>query len=955
MTTPNAAPREANPAGYRLPWWIAGGALLFFFATLNHWISLNSLGTVARLLGWAWRPEIGQPLTLVVFAPFRLLPESWLPLALNVATAICAALVLVQLARSVAILRYDIAPADPMRKKNSGPLLLTGSLAWVPPVFAALACGLQLGFWEHATAASGEMLSLLCFACALRCLLEFRLDPQQKWLSRCVLVFAVGMTDNWLMVGYLPVLVAGIIWVKGYTPCLNLRFQGRMAFWALLGLSLYLLIPIWLSVTAPDQWEFWPALKAQLAAQKNALQVFRVPAFRLLAVTALLPFLLLAVRWRSHTMQLADDTRFGVFFTKATGHFIHGLFFITALWIVFNPAFIPRQAELKSPLLLYHYPWAMVAGYGAGYLLLFGAPRESRRQAKWPALATLGLLVVLPAILIWKNYGDIRLTNGRALREFARQLYEDLPAGKVTVLSDESRPLLLLRVELAAQGREKNPLLVDTRALPWPEYHRRMARDFGARWQNVLPTNRVASIGPERLLALVRHIATNEPVVYLHPSSGFFLEDFAAAPQGWIQRLGERSPDRVGGSHRATTTATEELWQRRWTTQLAARVAQFEASRQRVARGSHPVLKSLRLGSQANETATMLAGAYAKALNHWGVQMARAGQDAEAGIWYQRALAFNPDNLAARINWESQARRQRGESPRVTLAWVQATHPRLLAQFQAWPEVISRNGPVDEPTFLLHTGRMYLAAENPQQALEAFTRTAVLAPDWAAPRLWQAQTQNRLGNFAAALALTEDLPAVAKAHEKLAWAQLLQVRTVALRRSGRPHAAAAYLDQFASAHEDDTEVIVAAAELCGQAGQYQAELKWRALLQEREPNRVDWLVNKGHAELRAEQFEAALATLTRALTLKPAADNARLFRALAAMQTGQLEAAKRDFRALLPHREHGPGAMFGLGNIAWHERDTNTMVQFYQMFLSNNPPAPQAAVATQRLDTWRNE
>lgn len=958
MTTDKTGAAGNNFVLKTLPWLIGAGGVLVYFITLNHWISFASLGTVARISGWLWRPEIGQPLTLAVFAPFRLLPEAARPLALNLATAVCAGLVLVQLARSVAILRHDVAPDDPLRKNKSAPAILIGPLAWKPPVFAAVACGMQLGFWEHATSASGEILGLLCFAFALRGLLEFRITRQQKWLSRSALVYAVGLTNNWLMLGYLPVFVAGIIWVKGYSPFLELRFLLRMSGWALVGLSLYLLVPALLCVAAPDQWDFWPTLKTYLVAQKNALLVLRSHAFRLLTLTSVLPFLLLAVRWRSHTVQLADDTRHGVFFAKTSGHFIHGLFFVTALWIALNPMFTPRQMEMKSPLLIYYYPWAMVAGYCAGYLLLFGLPRGSRRPAKWPTVAALLLLVLLPATLIWKNLGDIQLTNGRALREFARQLYDDLPEGKVAVLSDEPRPLLLLRAELAAHDREKSPMLIDTRSLPWPEYHRRLSRDYGSRCPEVLPTNRVESVGPGKMLAFVHQIATNEPVVYLHPSSGLFFEDFAAEPHGWIQRLVERPSGKL--STRATpdrvVTNNEQIWQQRWTERLAARAAQFAASRERVARWSRPPLKALKLSSRPNETAMLLASAHSKVLNHWGTHMQRFGREAEAAEWFQRAIAFDPDNLAARINLEFAVRRQKGEPGRLTLAWVKNAFPNVLGKYETWVEVISRGGPVDEPTFLLHTGRMYLVAGNPRQALEAFARGSELAPDWVAPKLWQAQSQNQLGNFAAALALTEGLPAFDTQIKGPALAQLLHIRAVALRMTGQTNEAVAYLEQFASVHQHENEVIATAADLCASAGRFQAELKWRDALMQRDPNRVDWLVKKGLAELRQGEFEVARLTLTRALTLAPADGNARLLRAIAALRAGSLEDARRDYQELLKKRDYSQNALFGLGGIAWREHDTNALIQYYQAFLSNSATAtPQAAVANQRIKEWQEE
>src|SRR5882762_9300480 len=151
----------------RLPWLVGAGGVLVYFVTLNHWISLLGLGTVARISGWAWRPETGRPLALAVFSPFRCLPDAWIPLALNILTALCAGLVLVQLARSVALLRHDVSPDDPLRQNKSNAGILSTPTAWLPPAFAAVVFGLQLGAWEHATSATGEIISLLLFAYAI--------------------------------------------------------------------------------------------------------------------------------------------------------------------------------------------------------------------------------------------------------------------------------------------------------------------------------------------------------------------------------------------------------------------------------------------------------------------------------------------------------------------------------------------------------------------------------------------------------------------------------------------------------------------------------------------------------------------------------------------------------------------------------------------------------------------
>src|SRR5208282_5319648 len=164
-----------------LPWLLAAVALAVYLLTLNHWVSLFNLTTVAKTSGWTWQPEIYNPVNFAVTYPFRWLPASQIPLALNVFSAVCAALTLGLLARSVALLPHD--RTDAQRRREQGPFsILTLRNAWLPPVFAVMTCGLQITFWEYATNHTGEMLSLLMFAFVIWSLLEYRLDEREgRW------------------------------------------------------------------------------------------------------------------------------------------------------------------------------------------------------------------------------------------------------------------------------------------------------------------------------------------------------------------------------------------------------------------------------------------------------------------------------------------------------------------------------------------------------------------------------------------------------------------------------------------------------------------------------------------------------------------------------------------------------------------------------------------------------
>src|SRR5689334_6095230 len=158
MTTEGSdvAPGRLQTLG--LPCLLGFAAIVNYFLTLNPWVSLGSLNIITRISGWSWQSDPYQPLTATAIYPFGLLPEAWRPLGLNIFTALCAALVLVVLARSVALLR----PRRTAEVTEGGDkAVLPRTVAWMPQTLAVSACGLQLSFWEHATAATGSMVSLL--------------------------------------------------------------------------------------------------------------------------------------------------------------------------------------------------------------------------------------------------------------------------------------------------------------------------------------------------------------------------------------------------------------------------------------------------------------------------------------------------------------------------------------------------------------------------------------------------------------------------------------------------------------------------------------------------------------------------------------------------------------------------------------------------------------------------
>ena len=147
------------------------------------------------------------------------------------------------------------------------------------------------------------------------------------------------------------------------------------------------------------------------------------------------------------------------------------------------------------------------------------------------------LLAALPLALVWRNLGQIRTTNGPAMRQFARQLYRGLPAGRSVVLSDDPTQLFLLRAELGARRHDKDALLLDTPSLIWGQYHIIKASQFKSRWPVAPPTNGLEVMESGKLLQLVAGFSRQEQVIYLHPSFSRCFELFADRPNGAVHYL----------------------------------------------------------------------------------------------------------------------------------------------------------------------------------------------------------------------------------------------------------------------------------------------------------------------------------------------------------------------------------------------------------------------------------
>ena len=545
-----------------LPWLLGAAMLAVYCLTLNHWVTLQNLKQVGAVCGWTWQPQLFSPLTYLVTLPFRWLAVAQIPVALNIFSAVCAAATLALLARSVAILPHDRTEMERMRERSDFSYL-TGWVAVVPPIAAVIFAGLELGFWENATSFTGESFEILWFAVILWQLLEYRLDEKTGRLFVAAFLYGAGMTENWALIGFAPVFLMMIIWLRklGF---FDIKFLVQMTLSGLAGLLFLLVLPVLAKFSPVDPTPIWLTLKVNLRADWQLVHLITRPDVRsdlgLMSLTTLLPAFVMSIRWSS---SFGDSSRLGTMIVNYAMHAVNAMLFGVLVWIMFDPPFSPSQLAqqiVSAPALTFYYIGALGIGYYCGYaLLIFGkAPIPTRRNARpEPALpepllwlcpvivvCTLAASGVAAGLLIYKNSPIIHAVNGDSLMKYAQFTTQNLPPDGAILLCDnddlnQSAPIRadLVQALLAREGRAHNYAVVDTSSLNWAAYHKYLHNTYPRLWPQNVTTNEVGAVNPMQVFLLVDQLSHSNHLYYLNPSFGYYFEQFYQEPHGLIYAM----------------------------------------------------------------------------------------------------------------------------------------------------------------------------------------------------------------------------------------------------------------------------------------------------------------------------------------------------------------------------------------------------------------------------------
>jgi tetratricopeptide (TPR) repeat protein len=949
----------------RLPWIVAAGALTLYLMTLSHSATFTGLAKLAQVAGWDWRPVLVAPLHFVLTYPIRWLPPGMQLVALNFLSALFASVALALLARSVALLPHD-RTRDQRHLERSDYSLLSLRAAWVPPVVAVLVCGLQLSFWENAVVAAGESLDLLIFAWLVHALLQYRLDQNECRLSWFAFIYGLSVTNNFAMIAFFPAFLVALVWIKE-ASFFKARLILKMIGLGLAGLLLYLLLPAINAIRDPQGYTFWQLLTSYWSFQKSQLLGFPRYLLLLLSFTSILPVLFMGIRWPA---SFGDISPVGNALTALMTHVIHGLFLVACVYVAFDPQFSPRNlGGGRFVLLPFYFLGALSIGYCLGYfLLVFGAkippqawPRPTKlRRIAGPVIVILIYLgaVAVPAALFWRNRPTIIANTGPALGRLAASMAESLPPGvwpqkeKPLLLSDDPFRLYALRWELEKQGRATNFVLVDTVGLAYPACHRFLHRDSPERWPRLPAEMRPYHLFEDQTVReILILLSARGPLYYLHPSFGSYFEYFYQAPSKLIYTLKAYPTNSISGLPMTAEAAQEQdaFWRgfkSRELDPLIGKVPPFESPEQ-----------AAKKPKKALPVETMEAGIarmHSRALNHFGVELQRAGDFKKAKDYFELALQLNDANASAFINRDYNQRFQAGK--RESEKPSEGARQRLGAYGGSWSALLAIDGPIDEPSVCYLLAQTFGNSPNLRQAAQQLKRVTYFTPENLSARV-------ALVSFCARIPLPDKALELAAAIRGLG-ARLTEEQELSLLEAEAW--AHAYKNDIATTEKllrearekfpKQTTAWATQLEIYDRLGRIKEATDLLNQQLKSQPTNVIALVNYASLLIRAKQSSNAIPYLDRALQLNPKMEQALFNRALAYLESSRLDAALSDYRNLeLMMNPPSHDVYYGLGEIYFRKKNRNKAEEYFEKYLKSAPRGlPERRLVEERLKTIEN-
>ena len=910
----------------RLPWLLGAAAFVLYLASLNHWLRVNSIPAVSELSQWEGLQALTRPLLWLLSRPLRLVPEAQFPIALNALAALFGAASVGLLARCVVLLPHDRTRAQRVRG-HSEDTQLHIPLAWLPPVFAGLLLGLQLTFWENATAQTGEMLHLLLFAGCVWCLLEYRSSLRETWLWRFALIYGISVPENWAMIAYFPLFLTALVWIRGLS-ILNTALITRMLLLGFAGLSLYLVMPLASLFVADRGYSPWDVLHVALEGQRDILRGLPRSRFLLLAVVNLLPLVLVAIRWSgtkasSSLERMLSD---GSVIALQLG------WLAATIFMALDRGFSQRQMIYLDPqynsipLLTYYFCAALAGAYFMGYFLLVGGVRPERVWDQLsPGLAALarmawgGMIVVglgTPVVLAVRNFPRIQAENGPQLETLAQVITSSLPKDPALILSDDPFLCSLLTGYFLHTPDVTPHLLVNGSMARHAWYRHRLQRLHGSRWPELGQFANATQDVAVHFLSVLRHATGQHRAFIAEPNLSFITEAFELRPTGLIFRLVPFGKKAVESTPLTDAEAAEigTFW------------SQNTAAINALGNSRNLGLPALR----------QLSDFWSRQANLNGVQLQESGRLDAARPLFDLSLRINPDNGAAKVNQTvNTALKAHQPLPTDVAKPISGRYPLVTLTYE---------GPADEPVFLQNIARLLQSSTEPfaRSVLLRLNRAHQLAPDSIPIAIAYAEACRDSGVPDRALTAVRAL----KNHGGLKpqdASTLLRLEANALLSQNEFNAAETLLIDARRTAPVDPAPLDLLSQLYTMTGRTNQALEMIDLWQGLRPTDLTVSLRRSRLLMNLNQFEEALVILEKVLKAQPENELGREQRGSCLLRLKRLDEARKDFEFLARRFPERDGVQFTLGAIAERKNDKPLAISYYKRYLDLAPSDSQEA------------
>ena len=822
-------------------------------------------------------------------------------------------------------------------------------LAGLLPVLAAcVVIGLEYNFWQEATSSCGELLGLLLLATALWLILEYRVRQNARWLEAATVVWGLGMAENWAMILAFPLFVAGVIWIMGFR-FFRWKIILRLTALGLAGFSIYALPPMVNGLAPHSPWTLHEAWHASLHQTKTIVLLLYYQFFRghrLLTFAVLIYFLVptlpLLVRMKDEgTYNKSGVDKFQIWIYRSLRVFL----LLACLWLAFDPTVAPRQIVQKQigvrlPMLTFDYINALGLAFLAGNLLLsrpvarHDSYRYTRTRYPWkknvvPPIAAAVLALVTIGLLV-RNTPAIWRLNYHPLQQFGDLAVKSLPAGHGVVLSDFPEKLNVFQAALARHGNPANWLAVDTRVLPTVEYRARLERrQPGVGW---LTDKNQHELNPLETLRLLAQVASSNRLFYLHPSFGYFFEGFYLEPTGPIYevKLRGKNPLDVPPLPASVTEANEKFWTGLWEDDLASLVPP-----QNHPDGLENKMAHYGLVPAPRFQDNWLAEWYSIPLDSWAVNLQKQGRLREAQTRLVQALQLNTNNISARAtlicNSNLQASGTMGLDDVKKVA-AQLGNPERLNQ------IMSSDGPFDEPTLDCIQGGFFLSQGLLLQAVEQLERVRTINANVPNVELALADVYNQLNKPDRSQKLInhlrEEIPNLST--NSAVNLQLALVDSYSWLLLTNKANARNVLKAVAEQYPDNEEVASRVLAAYMSFRDFTNALRLADDQVARRPNDPTSLDNKAMVLLQSGQSAEAIVIFGQILT-QTNLPSVRVNRAFAYLTKTNFDLAEHDLRELEKDDNAFPMVDIGLAAVAEHKQDTNQAAHYLRLCLTNAP------------------